>query len=155
LGERHNGIVEVTGSTPVRSTSNEMFELGIERTITTGCPFFLKYRFASSTRDIDLTPTKISLSNPSELSFKWADGSETMIPLKVLRDNCPCASCQGETVLLRTYKPAEQPELPGKYVLKGAQQVGYYALQVYWGVGHQTGIYTWEKLRSLSASAIE
>jgi DUF971 family protein len=100
-----------------------------------------------------LTPTQISLPNPDELSLKWGDGTVTRIPIRLLRDECPCASCQGETVLLRTFKPAEQPELPGKYVLKGAQQVGNYALQVYWGDGHQTGIYTWEKLRSLSESA--
>ncbi len=74
----------------------------------------------------------------------------TEIPLRILRDNCPCASCQGETVLLKTFKPAPSPELPGKYVLKGAQQVGSYALQVFWGDGHQTGIYTWETLYGLS-----
>jgi DUF971 family protein len=87
--------------------------------------------------------------------LKWSDGTETLIPLRTLRDNCPCASCQGETVLLKTYKPLEQPELPGKYLLKGAQQVGSYALQVFWGDGHQTGIYTWEKLHHLSESAPE
>lgn len=97
-----------------------------------------------------MIPTQITLSKPDELTLKWNDGTSTSIQLKVLRDNCPCASCQGETVLLKTYKPAEQPELPGKYVLKNAQQVGSYALQVVWGDGHQTGIYTWEKLRSLS-----
>jgi len=48
-----------------------------------------------------------------------------------------------------------QPELPGKYVLKGAQQVGYYALQLFWGDGHQTGIYTWDKLKSLSEKGPE
>lgn len=102
-----------------------------------------------------MTPTQISLSKPDVLSLKWSDGTDTLIPLKALRDNCPCASCQGETVLLKTYKPAEQPELQGKYVLKGAQQVGHYALQIIWGDGHQTGIYTWEKLRSLSNTAQE
>ena len=100
-----------------------------------------------------MIPTHITLSKPDELLLKWDDGKETHIPLKVLRDHCPCASCQGETVLLKTYKPIAQPELPGKYTLKGAQQVGYYALQMYWGDGHQTGIYTWETLRGLSEPA--
>ncbi len=97
-----------------------------------------------------MTPTVITLSRPEILSLTWDDGVTTEIPLRILRDHCPCASCQGETVLLKTYKPQQQPELPGKYVLKGAQQVGSYALQLFWGDGHQTGIYTWEKLRSLS-----
>jgi DUF971 family protein len=100
-----------------------------------------------------MIPTQITLAKPDELSLKWDDGIEFKIPLRLLRDNCPCASCQGETVLLKTYKPVEQPELPGKYSLKGAQQVGYYALQLYWGDGHQTGIYTWDKLRQLSESS--
>lgn len=97
-----------------------------------------------------MIPIQITLSQPDTLSLKWDDGIVTEIPLRVLRDNCPCASCQGETVLLKTYTPTRQPELPGKYILKGAQQVGYYALQAVWGDGHQTGIYTWDKLRSLS-----
>lgn len=97
-----------------------------------------------------LSPTQISLTKPDELSIKWSDGGDSKIPLRVLRDNCPCASCQGETVLLKTYKPMQQPEFPGKYVLKSAQQVGHYALQVAWGDGHQTGIYTWDTLRHLS-----
>ncbi len=102
-----------------------------------------------------MTPTQIILSKPDELSLKWDDGGVTKISVRTLRDNCPCASCQGETVLLRTFKPTAQPELPGKYLIKGAQQVGYYALQVFWGDGHQTGIYTWDKLRSLSNPAPE
>lgn len=102
-----------------------------------------------------MIPTRITLSSPDELSLTWTDGSQSRIPVRILRDNCPCASCQGETVLLRTYSPAPQPELPGKYTLKGAQQVGSYALQITWGDGHQTGIYTWEKLQSLSHSTEE
>jgi len=96
-----------------------------------------------------MKPIQIALSSPDRLSLKWDDGSLTEIPLRVLRDNCPCASCQGETVLLKTYKPAPSPDLPGKYVLKGAQQVGSYALHVFLGDGHHTGIYTWEYLSRL------
>jgi DUF971 family protein len=97
-----------------------------------------------------MIPKQVSLSKANELLLKWDDGTETAIPLRLLRDHCPCASCQGETVLLKSYKPQAQPELPGKYTLTKAEQVGHYALQVHWGDGHQTGIYTWEKLRSLS-----
>jgi DUF971 family protein len=102
-----------------------------------------------------MIPTQISLSKGDRLRLVWSDGNETRILLKNLRDNCPCASCQGETVLLRTYKPAPQPELPGKYLLLGAEQVGSYALQIRWGDGHQTGIYTWDLLMSLSEPASE
>ena len=38
---------------------------------------------------------------------------------------------------------------PLKYSLVGASTVGSYAMQLQWGDGHSTGIYTWEHLRSL------
>jgi len=95
-----------------------------------------------------MIPTKIQLQDAA-LNVVWQGGHAGMITLRTLRDECPCAGCQGETVLLRTYQPPQQPELPGKYELKGAEQVGSYALQLTWGDGHATGLYTWEKLRSL------
>jgi DUF971 family protein len=69
--------------------------------------------------------------------------------LTSLRDSCPCAGCQGETVLLHTYKPIQSPESRAKYELVGAEVVGNYAMQLCWADGHREGIYTWEHLRSL------
>ena len=96
-----------------------------------------------------MIPTLIKLEKPGDLSVKWDDGHDGHVSLRALRDNCPCASCQGETVLLRTYVPIPVPELPGKYELKKAEQVGHYALQLFWADGHATGIYTWARIRSL------
>jgi len=92
---------------------------------------------------------QVRLSKPEELAVLWDDGHQSVISLRTLRDNCPCAGCRGETVLLHSYAPDVQPELPGKYELKGAQVVGHYALQLEWGDGHSTGIYPWEVLRGL------
>ena len=30
------------------------------------------------------------------LLLQWEDGSENALPLKPMRDNCPCAHCAGE-----------------------------------------------------------
>lgn len=80
----------------------------------------------------------------------WADGHEGPVSLRTLRDACPCAGCRGETVLLHHYAPAPEGEPSSlKYLLHGASTVGSYALQLEWGDGHNTGIYTWEHLRSL------
>ena len=95
------------------------------------------------------TPTQIKKTHDGDLSILWSDGHDGFVSLRNLRDHCPCAGCQGETVLLKSYKPVPLPDMPGKYELKGIQQVGSYALQVSWGDGHSTGLYTWEKLRSL------
>jgi DUF971 family protein len=106
------------------------------------CPFF----FCAYTTMI---PKQIRLSRPEELGITWDDGHESVISLRTLRDHCPCAGCQGETVLLRTYKPEPGPALPGKYDLVGVETIGHYALQASWGDGHRTGIYPWLVLRSL------
>jgi DUF971 family protein len=92
---------------------------------------------------------QIKLASPDELSINWDDDHASIISLRTLRDSCPCAGCQGETVLLKTYKPEPQQHLPGRYTLSGIQQVGHYAIQISWGDGHSTGIYTWAILRNL------
>jgi DUF971 family protein len=95
-------------------------------------------------------PTQIKQVSATSLFVKWDDGHESTYTLQYLRDECPCASCKGETVLLRSYSPIKLPVMtPGKYELKSIQQVGNYAIQIYWGDGHQTGIYSWEYLHSL------
>jgi DUF971 family protein len=97
-----------------------------------------------------MRPTQIKQKSATELFVKWDDGHESVYTLQYLREECPCASCKGETVLLHSYSPVKLPVLtPGMYELKSIQQVGNYAIQVFWGDGHQTGIYSWEYLRGL------
>ena len=93
---------------------------------------------------------KLTRLDSSTLLLVWADGHEGPVPLSVLRDACPCAGCQGETVLLHHYAPPpEESPQPGKYSLTAAETVGNYALKLIWGDGHEQGLYTWEHLRSL------
>jgi DUF971 family protein len=94
--------------------------------------------------------TQLKRITPETLNLSWGDGHSGPVSLRSLRDNCPCAACQGETVLLRTYTPAEPDKgVPGRYELKGAEPIGNYALKMRWGDGHDQGIYTWEHLRKL------
>jgi DUF971 family protein len=87
---------------------------------------------------------------PGAVELSWDDGHEGPVSLEALRDRCPCASCAGETVLFRSYVPPEADRgVPGRYELRSAVPVGNYALQLAWGDGHATGMYTWELLRSL------
>lgn len=97
-----------------------------------------------------MAPKKIKLLKDG-LFIKWADESESTISLKYLRDECPCASCQGETILLKTYRPAKpSKELPGMYEISDIQQVGTYAIQISFKDGHNTGIYSWDYLKRLA-----
>ena len=96
---------------------------------------------------------KVKQVDSALLMFVWSDGREDIIRLQSIRDSCPCAACQGETVLFQTYTPQEpKRDTPGRYDLKHAETVGVYALQLTWGDGHNTGIYTWEHLRELADS---
>jgi DUF971 family protein len=98
-----------------------------------------------------LKPKQLKILDKDKLFIKWDDDLEDIIPLNYLRDECPCASCKGETVLLKTYIPAKPGNLPPEgYLVKSIQLVGGYAIQIVWGDGHSTGIYTWDYLKQLS-----
>ena len=88
------------------------------------------------------------------LTLLWIDGHQGPVSLRSLRDACPCAGCQGESVLLKTYTPPDRDTSGvGRYVLLSAVPVGSYALKMSWQDGHDLGIYTWAYLRSLCECA--
>ncbi len=92
-------------------------------------------------------------SAAGELRITWDDGHLSVLPIKLLRDECPCAGCKGEVLFGKVYKPA--PLLvfqEGMYKLVSLSAVGQYAIQAVWGDGHDTGIYSWEYLRALEAA---
>lgn len=93
---------------------------------------------------------QIKILNKEKLFIKWDDGEESTITLKYLRDECPCANCKGETVLLKSYIPQKpQTTTPAMYKIKNIEPVGSYAIQLTWEDGHNTGIYSWEYLKKL------
>ncbi len=97
-----------------------------------------------------MKPKSIKKINDRVMTILWDDEHEGRHIFERLRDACPCAGCRGETVLLREYSPAPADRsTPGRYVLTGIQQIGSYAIQLSWGDGHATGIYTWKRLRDL------
>ena len=88
--------------------------------------------------------------------FKWEDGLESYINLKVLREKCPCADCEGEKDVFGTiYKGDTKPMNENSFLLKGIQPVGYYALRPFWNDGHHSGIYSFEFLRTLCENLVE
>ena len=53
------------------------------------------------------------------LLLRWNDGSENSLPLKPLRDNCPCANCAGETDIFgNIYKGPPQRMKKESYVVR-------------------------------------
>ncbi len=96
-------------------------------------------------------PQQIKIQDKDKLLIKWNNDTESKITLKYLRDECPCANCKGETILLKTYRPPKPAMLsPVMYVVQKIQTVGGYAIQISWKDGHNTGIYSWDYLKKLA-----
>ncbi len=88
----------------------------------------------------------------NEVAIAWDDGTESYIPLEKMRRACPCAVCAGERDILgREYRMPPQPLDAKSFTVEGVQAVGGYAVQITWGDGHNTGIYTHDLLQHLGA----
>lgn len=97
-----------------------------------------------------MVPKSIKVKDKKFLEIIWEDDSKSQLSLKYLRDECPCATCKGETVLLRTYRPPVKKMIsPEVYLISNIEVVGEYAIQITWKDGHNTGIYSWEYLQEL------
>ena len=79
------------------------------------------------------------------MHIEWDDGSDSLLQLANLRKSCPCANCIAEKLNKPvTYIPLlASPQL----TLKDIRIVGTYAVQLVWQDGHDSGIYTFEKLK--------
>lgn len=103
---------------------------------------------------VQVTPKTIKLAGGNDtLTIQWSDGHASAYPYRLLREQCPCATC---TELERPRAAAPNPLiLLGAKPIKPlrAELVGRYALQIFWNDGHSTGIYSFEFLRRLCSCA--
>jgi len=81
-----------------------------------------------------------------ELVLTWDDGQVQRLPFFFLRCWCRCARCEDEMTGARLLDPATIPE---DIVVRDMQLVGNYAVRITWSDGHDTGLYTWKRLRSM------
>lgn len=82
---------------------------------------------------------------------QWSNGEGGMVPLKKLRDHCPCAGCVGETdVFGNVYHGLQKKKTADSYRLVALERVGYYGLRPTWGDGHDSGIFTGDLLKTLA-----
>lgn len=96
-----------------------------------------------------ITPLQVRAPVGAEVfEIDWADGVVGKIPNTLLRGYCPCASCQGHSGEIRFIEGRNT-------VLDAIEEMGAYALQLTWGDGHASGIYTFRYLRALSVYAAE
>jgi DUF971 family protein len=81
-----------------------------------------------------------------QLQVTWNDGHVSCYPFEYLRGWCPCAACQGHSGE-HHYVSGQNTELTKIAV------VGRYALNLAWGDGHDTGIYSYRYLREICPCA--
>ena len=98
-----------------------------------------------------LEPTTLQLIG-DELAIAWNDGTESYLAPELLRRACPCASCGGEPDVLGNVIRPEVSYAAESFELRGWDWVGGYAVQLRWGDGHRTGIYSYAYLRRLAAA---
>lgn len=101
--------------------------------------------------EVKLEPIEIERLSEKFIRIKWLDGFDSTISLENLRNNCPCAECQGEEIGgTRIRLPVLNVQSKQrKYEIVSIEPIGNYALQIHWGDGHNTGIYSYEYLRNL------
>ncbi len=100
-------------------------------------------------------PAQITLDHDRRvLSIVWKDGQVSALPFNLLRKQCPCATCTDN----RSKQAANPLTLMTGPVITQAgitkiEPMGRYALNLTFNDGHDTGIYTYEFLRSLGEAA--
>ncbi len=89
-----------------------------------------------------------------ELAISWNDGTESFLPLELLRRNCPCAVCGGEPDVLGFIERPEVKYTPESFELRGWQLVGGYAFQPTWRDGHSSGLYPFSFLKRIAEAVV-
>ncbi len=95
-------------------------------------------------------------TGPNELGIVWSDGTESYLDYVKLRNNCPCANCEGEPDVLGRVQKPNKPDfsnITAVYDLKEIEFSGGYALKLRWRDGHKTGLYSYDLLRKLGETS--
>lgn len=83
--------------------------------------------------------------NSGSLAIEWADGTKTTHSPFQLRSECRCALCIDENTGKQLLDPKR---IPLDIQVVGARQTGRYAYTLSFSDGHNTGIYTFDRLRN-------
>jgi len=96
--------------------------------------------------DARTTPAEIRQAGESALAIRWGDGHESLYPVRDLRLACRCAHCVDEWTGENRLDPGNVPDDVAPTQI---ESVGRYAIQIRWSDGHDSGIYSFDRLREL------
>lgn len=92
-------------------------------------------------------PTGIKLKRSQNvLEVTWPDAGVRRHPVRALRCACGCAVCVDEHTGKKVLDDSTVPDDVG---ITDMELVGNYAVRFTFSDGHDTGIYTWERLFAL------
>ncbi len=94
----------------------------------------------------DPQPRTITKSDPARLVIEWSDGATHDLPAPTLRDACPCARCVDEHTGAQRYDAKTTSD---DLRTSNVELCGNYALSIDFSDGHNTGIFTWTRLRQM------
>ncbi len=104
--------------------------------------------------DSEILPTAIErTAAPDGVRITWSDESVSTWTTSSLRKACPCATCREKRRNAETtdQKPRMLPVLSAAEArplrLEAMNPVGNYAYQIAFSDGHNTGVFTFERLR--------
>ncbi len=87
----------------------------------------------------------------NQVAIKWGDGHESFYSMEKLRALSPSAETQGETDILgNKHGGTNQSKYPGVTV-KNFEFVGQYAVRFIFSDGHNTGLYSYDYLKTIDA----
>ena len=95
------------------------------------------------------TPQNIRVHKEERsVELVWSDTDVSRLPFRFVRLNCRCAGCVDEFTGRKILKPETVPEdiHPDEVSL-----TGNYAMKFKWSDTHDSGLFTFDHLRSLSA----
>ena len=96
------------------------------------------------TKDMKTPPSIIrAIRQDQVFELQWDNGPLYRVPFKLLRFNCPCATCIDEFTGRRVLKFESIPDAVAPVEMNF---VGNYALKITWSDSHSTGLYTWDHL---------
>jgi len=107
-------------------------------------------------------PLHIAVSKSRGLTIDWADGHKSEFSNQYLRDKCPCASCvEAHEAGAQSAKSASAPApaaapfqmFKPKLRMNSIEEVGTYAVRIYWNDAHNAGIYSYDYLRAICPCA--
>ena len=91
-------------------------------------------------------PVNITPFPNGELGIVWSDGTECYLDGHDLRCACTCARCVDE---LTGRKVLQVERVPRDVRPLEVFPVGRYGISIRWSDGHDTGIYSFERLHSM------